>query len=199
MCTRYRKFRAVLRAGELLTEIKASKGGQPTHKRNSTQSLEGLSRKQAAANAGLTPKQAKTAIEWARLQIRKGCEFGDRRERALPAVRQIRQFAGFEHSRLRPLSPGRAVNGEPRCTAPEDSYGSVRGVVQHAGDRSVDLASIVRVARVEVVCSNEQVDKSPRVLESAYGLAGPRALPAAAGARRGRLAALRTIKHRSPS
>jgi hypothetical protein len=59
--------RAVQRAGELIGEIEASKGGQPTHK--STQSPKGQSRRaQAAVDAGLTPKQAKTAVEVARVE-----------------------------------------------------------------------------------------------------------------------------------
>ena len=73
--------RAVQRAGELLSEIEKQKTGPkqlkspegqklpPTHK--STLSPEGQSRRaQAAVDAGLTPTQAKTAIEVARLNYR---------------------------------------------------------------------------------------------------------------------------------
>ena len=53
------------RAGELLLELKADKGGRPSK----TSSPRGRGfRQQAAAAAGLTPKQAKTAVEVARVE-----------------------------------------------------------------------------------------------------------------------------------
>jgi hypothetical protein len=60
------KARAIRRGGELLQEIKPSKGGQPTH---STRADAGPSRSRAAAGraAKMSPRQVKTALRVASL------------------------------------------------------------------------------------------------------------------------------------
>jgi hypothetical protein len=59
--------RAIQRAGELLSEIKAQRSGDRRSAKSKVPRGT-IDRKQAAADAGLTPKQAKTAIEVARVE-----------------------------------------------------------------------------------------------------------------------------------
>jgi hypothetical protein len=99
--------RATQRAGELLLEFEASKGGRPK-----TASPKGQSfRQQAATDAGLTPKQAKTAVEIAKIEK----QLADEMIEASPpaSVKQL-AAAGLKLGATAPPLAN-SWQGQPRC------------------------------------------------------------------------------------
>lgn len=171
--------RAIRRAGELLKQIEPSKGGRPTETR--VDALPSFGRKEAAADAGLSPHQAKRATRVASIPLddfetpgRERQSTDGQREwtmaRIASALNVSQRQVSTDLSSLEVTSkPSRPKGGRPKKTASKPRSQTAPRAVEREDKVVVlmDMLPSVLEAKADLsaLAADTRFDLSPRTIK----------------------------------